>query len=227
MLCFVLTNAPASFSRLLSSLLQELNGDCIVLFLDDILVYSASLEDHKHHLRRLFEILRAHKLYAKRSKCSIGVREVEFLGHLVSSKGVRTVQRLTDAVQEWPVPTNIKDVQSFLGLCNYYRRFVLHYAAIAQPLSDLVRTKYFEWNKPQQEAFERLKEALSSAPILRHATATDTFVATTDASKYAVGATLEQSEHPVSYLSHRLSKAESNWDTGDQELLGFIIALRE
>ena len=115
-LCFGLTNAHASFTRLLSTLLQKINGDCLVLFLDDILVYSKSIEEHKQHLRKLFHILRSNRLYAKLSKCSIGVSEVEFLGHKINASGVHTQKRLVDAVIEWPIPRSIKDVQSFLGI---------------------------------------------------------------------------------------------------------------
>ena len=225
-LCFGLTNAPASFTRLLSTLLRELNGECLVLFLDDVLVYSKSREEHAVHLRRLFDLLRKNQLYAKRSKCVIGASEVEFLGHIVSEHGIAMQDRLKDAIIDWPTPKSVKEVQQFIGLANYYRKFILGYAKILQPISDIVRKHKFEWTEEQESSFVQLKTALTTAPVLAHPASDKEFVISTDASKYAVGATLEQDGRPVAYLSHRLSDAERNWDTGDQELLAFMIALR-
>ena len=227
LLCFGLTNAPAAFSRLMASLIRELNGECVVLCLDDVLVYSKSIREHKTHLRRLFDILRKHKLYAKRRKCSIGVSSVDFLGYKVSKEGAFMQERLIKAIVEWPKPSNIKDVQSLLGLANFYRRFIQGYAGIVRPMLDLVRYKSFQWLEEQEKSFTQLKQSLTSAPVLAHPKSDETLVVSTDASKYAVGATLEQCDHPIAFLSHRLSKTETDWDTGDQELLAFIIALRE
>ena len=138
-------------------------------------------------------------------------------------------RRLTDAIMDWPTPTSTREVQQFVGLTNYYRRFIKDYANIVQPITDLIRTKNlpFTWGPSQQLAMERLKEALTSAPTLAHPSSKKMFTVSTDASMYAVGATLEQDGHPVAYLSNRLSETESRWDTGDQELLAFMIALRE
>ncbi len=169
MLCFGLTNAPAAFSRLISSLFQELNGECVVLFLDDLLVYSKTEEEHKIHLRKVFEILRRHKLYAKRSKCAFGVAEVEFLGHNVSAEGVSMQDRIVNAVLEWPQPRSVKHVQSFVGLANYYRRFIKGFAKIMQPITDIRRCKIFRWTDECEVAFQNIKSALTSAPVLAHA----------------------------------------------------------
>lgn len=226
-LCFGLRNAPAAFTRLLSNLLQELHGECMVLFLDDILIYSKSEKEHKHHLQRLFEILRKNKIYIRPSKCKFGASEVEYLGYTLNSEGISTQGRLVKAVTDWPTPKSVKDVQRFLGLSNFYRRFIKNYAAIVRPISDLIRKKSFSWNEEQTKAFESLKIALTTAPVLRHPKHECQFVLTTDASKHAVGATLEQDGHPVAFLSHRLSDTETRWDTGDQELLAVMIALRE
>lgn len=226
-LCFGLTNAPAAFSRLISTLLKELNGECIVLFLDDVLVYSSSIEEHEQHLRRLFEILKEHGLYARRSKCKIGVPEVDFLGFKITKEGVYMQQRLMSAILDWPDPKSVHHVRQFIGLANFYRRFIKNYAQIIRPISDIIRKNSFIWDTDQENSFSKLKEALTSAPVLCHASAEKTFIVSTDASKYAVGASLEQNGHPIAYLSHRLSDPETRWDTGDQELLAFMIALRE
>ncbi len=136
-------------------------------------------------------------------------------------------QRHMDAITQWPEPKTIKHVQSFLGLANYYRRFIKGYAGIVQQISDIVRKHKFHWGAEQNVAFEELKKSLTSAPVLAHPSEDDTYVVSTDASKFAVGATLEQNGRPIAYMSHRLSDAEYKWDTGDQELLAFKIALRE
>ena len=226
-LCFGLMNAPAAFTRLLSSLLSELHGECLILYLDDILVYSSSVEEHKIHLRKLFDILHKNKLYIKPSKCTIGVDEVDFLGHKVNAEGIYMQSKLMSAILDWPQPQSLKDVQKFLGLANYYRKFIKEFARIVQPISDLLRRKTFIWSSEQEKSFTNIKQALTSATVLAHPRSDAEFVLSTDASQYAVGATLEQNGHPIAYLSHRLSPAEANWDTGDQELLAVMIALRE
>lgn len=134
---------------------------------------------------------------------------------------------LVTAVKQWPTPQGVKDVQKFLGLAGYYRKFIKNYAHIARPISDLIRYHKFKWEKEQKDAFEQLKGALLSAPVLALPKIGKPFVLTTDASRYAVGVTLEQEGHPVAYMSHRLSDAETNWHTGDQELLAFLIALQK
>lgn len=220
-------NAPASFTRLLSTILRALNGECLVLFLDDVLVYSKTLEEHRLHSRQLFDILRANSLFAKRSKCHIGATEVDFLGYTVSKEGISMQLRLKSSILDWPTPSSTKEVQQFIGQANYYRKFILGYAKILRPISDLVRRNQFEWGTAQVEAFDMLKDALTSAPVLAHPSSHKEFVVSTDASQYAVGATLEQEGRPVAFLSHRLSDTEMRWDTGDQELLALMIALRK
>jgi len=225
-LCFGLMNAPASVTRLLSTLLRDLHGDGLVLFLDDVLVYSRTKEEHAAHLRRLFDILRKNKLYAKRSKCHIGMDEVDFLGYSISARGITMQDRLKRAMLEWPTPNSLKEIQQFVGLANYYRKFIRGFAKILRPVTDLLRKHTFSWGDEQQNAFDQLKTTLTTAPVLAHPSSEKEFFVSTDASKFAVGATLEQDGKPVGYLSHRLSDAETNWDTGDQELLAFMISLR-
>ena len=225
-LCFGLTNAPAAFSRLLSSIFRKLIGECIVLYLDDILAFSKSIEDHRRHLRKVFSILRKHKFYLRPSKCKFGLEEVDYLGFKIYSTGIKTQDRLVKAVQEWPTPKNVKEVQRFLGLSNFYRRFMKNYSNAVVPLTNLTRTKKFQWTTEENNSFELVKQRLTEAPVLHHPSSSKTFVLTTDASKHAVGATLEQEGHPIAYLSHRLSDRETRWDTGDQELLAVMIALR-
>ena len=156
-----------------------------------------------------------------------GVNQVDVLGYTVTADGIAMQDRLKNAILDWPTPVSVREVQQFIGLAKYYRKFIKDYAKILRPVSDIVRGKRCEWGDKQQKAFDDLKTALTSAPVLAHPSSEKEFVVSTDASKYAVGATLEQDGRTVAYLSHRLSPAESNWDTGDQELLAFMIALHE
>lgn len=153
-LCFGLTNAPASFTRLLTSLLQELNGVCVVVFLDDILVYSCNMEEHKKHLKALFDILRKENLYAKIAKCEIGRSLVEFVGHVVSADGIDMQMDLKKAFLDWPVPITIRQVQQFVGMANYYRKFIEGYASILRPVSDILRSRKLVWNQEQEKALK-------------------------------------------------------------------------
>lgn len=152
--------------------------------------------------------MKANNLFVKRSKCAIVVDTVEFLGYSVTKHGVYMQRRLMDAIQGWPQPQTVKDVQSFLGLTNFCRRFIHKYADIVRPISDIVREKQFEWTVEQRDALVELMEALTTAPVLAHPKSDIPFELLTDASKYAVGATLQQNGHPVAYLSQRLSEAE-------------------
>lgn len=156
-LCFGLTNAPAAFSRLIVTLLRDLNGRCIVVYLDDILVYSNSIEEHRLHLRKLFDILREHKLYAHQEKCFFGTNEVDLLGFRIATDEIKTQDRLFNAILDCPTPSTLKHVQQFIGLANFYRRFINNYARIDQPITDLLRQKHFLWKQSQMDAFELLK----------------------------------------------------------------------
>lgn len=228
---FGLTNAPATFMRLMNDVLRPLLDKCVVVFLDDILVYSRSAEEHAKHLEEVLRLLRAHKLYAKASKCDFGVPKVEFLGHMVSKEGIHTCVDKVEAIKSWPVPCTVKDVRSFLGLTGYYRRFVRDYARIARPLSQLTKDGVaFSMDGAALEAFEELKRRMAAAPVLRMADPALPFVVTTDASGYAVGAVLEQEEdgvrRPVAYHSRTLSKAQLNWPAYDKEMYAIIEAIR-
>lgn len=193
--CFGLTNAPAAFTRLASDIFKELNGECLAFYLDDVIIHSRTEEEHRKHLRKFLELLRKHKLFAKGSKCEIGQKEVYFLGQYVSAGKIRTDESLVKAVQDWPKPKTVRDIQKFLGLSGYYRKFIKHYADIARPISDLVRKYRFKWCEEQDIAFKNLKEALASAPVLAILKIGSPFTITTDASKFAVGATLKQEGH--------------------------------
>lgn len=140
-LCFGLTNAPAAFSRLLAHIIRELHGECLVLYVDDILIYSKNKEEHMRHLRKLFQILRKNELYVRPRKSNFGATEVDYWGFKINSNGVHTRRKLVEAVENWPTPKSVKGVQKFMGLANFYRRFMKRFAHVARPITDLLRTK--------------------------------------------------------------------------------------
>ena len=228
---FGLTNAPATFMHLMHSIFREQLDDFIVIFLDDILVYSRDLEAHVSHVRKTFEILRQHSLYAKVSKCEFFKTSVHYLGHVVSDHGLSPDPAKVRAVKQWKVPTNVSEVRSFLGLAGYYRRFIRDFAKIAAPLTNLTRKdRPFTWSLREGEAFNELKTVLQNAPVLQLADQSRDYIVTTDASDFAMGAVLSQvwddGEHPVAFESRKMNPAEQNYPTHERELLAVIHALR-
>jgi hypothetical protein len=229
---FGLTNAPATFMHLMQSIFGPHLDDFVIVFLDDILIYSKSLADHKKHVRMVLDLLRKNKLYAKESKCEFFQTSVSFLGHVVSAEGISMEEDKIKAIQEWPTPTNASGIRSFLGLAGYYRRFVRNFSKIASPLSELLhKDKPFEWKEKQQKSFDELKTAVSSGPVLILPDDSLPYVVTTDASGFAIGATLSQDQgnglQPIAFLSHKMLPAEKNYPVHEQELLAIIHALKE
>lgn len=163
---FRLTNAPATFQRLMNQLFQPLLRKCVLVFFDDILVYSPSWKSHLQHVKIVFQILSQNVLFAKLSKCSFGLSEVEYLSHIVSGAGVSMVSTKVQAVLDCLIPTNLKQLNGFLGLTGYYRRFIKSYATIVGPLTNLLKKDAFRWDENTQRAFEQLKTAITSAPVL-------------------------------------------------------------
>ncbi|KAJ9529817.1 hypothetical protein QJQ45_022213 [Haematococcus lacustris] len=232
-LCFGLTNAPATFQRAMNNVFRPLINKSVLVYIDDILVMSNSAEEHVQHLREVLELMRQHKLYAKRSKCEFNKTELTFLGHIVGEHGIAVDPAKVKVVREWHVPRNLKDLQAFLGLANYFRRFIPNFSAIAAPLTDLTSktaAAQFDWQKfgeAQKKAFNGLKDALCSAPVLALPDFTKPFVVCTDASLVGTGAVLLQEGKPIAYTSKKLSPPETRYSTGDQELLAIIRAVRE
>ena len=161
---FGLTNAPATFMHLMNSIFQKHLDKFVVVFLDDILIYSKNMEEHAEHLRLTLDILREHQLYGKLSKCDFAKESIEFLGHVVTPKGIKVDPKKVKAIADWPMPTNLTELRSFLGLCSYYRRFVEGFAKHAAPLTDLLRKdRLFIWNEEATTATEKLKQ-----PVVDH-----------------------------------------------------------
>jgi len=164
---FGLTSAPTAFMRLMNEVLHDYLDKFVIIFIDDILVYSRSQEEHHYHLQKVLERLREQRLFAKFSKCKFWQREIGFLGHRVSEQGVTADPEKIAAIHEWPQPTNATEVRSFLGLAGYYRKFVKGFSSITKPLTRLTsKSVPFAWSTEAEEAFRKLKEALTTTPIL-------------------------------------------------------------
>ncbi len=224
-----LCNAPSTFMRLMNETFRDLLDKSVLVFLDDILVFSKTEAEHAAHVREVLMRLRANKLYAKRSKCEFFRKEVEFLGHRIGAEGLAVSQDKVESVRTWQRPKDVSDVRSFLGLAGFYRRFVKDYSKIALPLTELTKEAVgFRWGDAQQAAFDALKDALSSAPVLVIADPALPFTVNCDACDYAVGATLQQDHgrglQPVAFRSRKLTPAEVNYDTRKKEFLALVDA---
>ncbi|CAM4642153.1 unnamed protein product [Lepidochelys kempii] len=231
---FGLRNAPTTFQRLVDGLLAGL-GEYAVAYLDDVAIFSDSWADHLEHLQKGLERIREAGLTVKAKKCQIGLNRVTYLGHQGGQGTISPLQAKVDAIQKWPVPKSKKQVQSFLGLAGYYRRFVPHYSQIAAPLTDLTKKKQpnaVQWTGKCQKAFNKLKATLMSDPVLRAPDFDKPFLVTTDASERGVGAVLmqkgpDQEFHPVVFLSKKLSERESNWSVTEKECYAIVYALEK
>ena len=228
---FGLTNAPGTFMHLMHQTFREYLDDFVLVFLDDILIFSKTLEEHERHVKAVLDKLRASKLYAKESKCEFFKTEVEFLGHMVGRDGVRMMDDKVKAISEWPTPTKVGDVRAFLGTAGYYRKFIRDFSSIAAPLTELTKDAVkFEWTAKQQSAFDKLKSAMQSGPVLALPDPKLPFVVHVDASGFATGAVLQQDQgkglQPIAYLSKKMLDAETRYPVHEQELLAIIVALK-
>jgi hypothetical protein len=207
-------------------------GRCLWVYLDDLIVFSKTKEQHLRDLEEVLSIIRDNKLYLAEAKCEFARDTLKFLGHVVSPGRISADSDKTEVVREWPIPSTVRELQSFLGLTNYYRRFIRNYAYIASPLTDLTggpegSQRKLQWSPEADKAFRRLKEALSSAPVLGMPLQGRPYHVLCDASDVAVGAILEQDGKPVAFVSKRLSAAETNYSIRDKELLAVTHALRQ
>jgi hypothetical protein len=227
---FGLTNAPATFMHLMHQTFRDQLDNFVIVFLDDILIFSKSLEEHKDHVSKVLEILRREKLYAKVSKCELFKTEVEFLGHYVGRNGLRMMEDKVKAVIDWPIPTKPTEVRSFLGTIGYYRKFIKNFSSIAAPLTDLTKdTVKFIWGTNEDTSFRRLKSCIAEGQVLILPNPNLPFIVNTDASGFAVGAVLQQDQgkglQPISFMSKKMLDAETRYPVHEQELLAIIHAL--
>lgn len=228
---FGLTNAPSAFQRLMNQIFGAATDDFLLVYLDDLLIFSKTWEDHIKHVKQVMDTLEKHKLYAKRKKCTFAVKSVKFLGHIVSEQGIMVDPDKVAAMLSLAAPRNVSDLRSFLGSVNFYRRFIPRCGHRTSPLTDLLRAgASFHWGVPQQRAFEDLKTALATAPVLHPPDMSKQFFLYTDASQVAVGAALMQEDAsgmvPVGYASKTLTETERRWATHERELFGVVFGCK-
>ena len=229
---FGLSNAPAAFQRFVNTTLSDMLDVCVVVYLDDILIYSDTLEEHRKHVREVLRRLRKAGLYARADKCEFERDTVEYLGYILSPDGLKMSEDKVKAILDWPEPRRVKDVQSFLGFCNFYRRFIYNYSDITVPLTRLTRKDLvWKFTDAARDAFRSLKTAFTHAPVLHQWVPNRQITVETDASDYAIAAVLsitgdDEEIHPIAFHSRTLNSAELNYDTHDKELLAIFEAFR-
>ena len=225
---FGLTNAPATFQAIIHEVFGDALGKILLAYLDDLLIFSKTREEHLSHLRVVLSKLREHKLYANIKKCHFMSQSVQFLGHVVSGEGIKPSPAKTEIVLKWAVPKTVHDIQSFMGLMNYFRKFIQGYSVLAKPLTDLLKADVpFNWTQSCQNAFELLKQKLTSAPVLILPDNEKHFELICDACKDGLGAVLLQEGRPVCFDGRKFTDSERILDAGEQELLAVIYALHK
>ncbi|GJU19535.1 putative reverse transcriptase domain-containing protein [Tanacetum coccineum] len=224
---FGLTNAPAVFMDLMNRVCKPYLDKLVIVFIDDILIYSKNKEEHGEHLKTILNLLRSKKLYAKFSKCDFLLDSVQFLGYVIDSSGVHVDLAKIKAIKNWAAPTTPTEVRQFLGLAGYYRRLIKEFSLISKPLTKLPqKNKPYVWGDDEKEAFQTMKLKLCSAPILSLPEGSEDFVVYCDASLKGFGAVLMQREKVIAYASRQLRKNEENYTTHDLELGVVVFALR-
>lgn len=226
-----LTNAPAKFQRTMDALLCGLTYKSCLVYLDDIIVFSNSFEQHLADLQEVFSRLKASNFYLKPSKCHFAVRRTEFLGHIISTDGVQCCSSKIEKLKNARVPTSVTEVKSFLGLASYYRRFIPDFADIAEPLQRLIDGNYLgPWTPAAQQSFDALKHCLTNAPILAYPDFALPFILATDASNVGMGAVLSQmqngDERVIAYASWTFSSAQRNYSVTERECLAVITSMK-
>ncbi|KAJ9560730.1 LOW QUALITY PROTEIN: hypothetical protein OSB04_005890 [Centaurea solstitialis] len=222
---FGLTNAPAAFIDLMNRVCRPMLDRSVIVFIDDILIYSRSKEEHVEHLREVLEVLRKEKLYAKFSKCDFWLQEVQFLGHLVNREGVKVDPAKVEAVMKWETPKTPTEIRSFLGLAGYYRRFIQDFSKIAVPMTKLTRkNERFVWGNEQEAAFDTLRRKLCEAPVLTLPEGVEDLTVYCDASYY--GLRLMKRGKVIAYASRQLKTHEASYPTHDLELAAVVFALK-
>ncbi|GKD53582.1 putative reverse transcriptase domain-containing protein [Tanacetum coccineum] len=224
---FGLTNAPAVFMDLMNRVCKPYLDKFVIVFIDDILIYSKNKKEHEEHLKAILELLKKEELYAKFSKCEFWIPKVQFLGHVIDSQGIHVDPAKIESIKDWASPKTPTEIRQFLGLAGYYRRFIEGFSKIAKPMTKLTQKKVaFEWGDKQEAAFQTLKNKLCSAPILALPQGAENFIVYCDASHKGLGAVLMQNEKVIAYASRQLKIHEKNYTTHDLELGAVVFALK-
>ncbi|GKA75171.1 putative reverse transcriptase domain-containing protein [Tanacetum coccineum] len=224
---FGLTNAPAVFMDLMNRVCRPYLDKFVIVFIDDILIYSKTKEEHDVHLRLILELLKKEELYAKFSKCDFWLSSVQFLGHVIDSKGIHVDPAKIESIKDWESPKTPTEIRQFLGLAGYYRRFIEGFSKISKPMTKLTQKSVkFNWGEKEETAFQTLKQKLCSAPILALPEGSENFIVYCDASHKGLGAVLMQREKVIAYASRQLKIHEKNYTTHDLELGAVVFALK-
>ncbi|GJW43499.1 putative reverse transcriptase domain-containing protein [Tanacetum coccineum] len=224
---FGLTNAPAVFMDLMNRVCKPYLDKFVIVFIDDILIYSKNKQEHEEHLKLILELLKKEELYAKFSKCKFWIPNVQFLGHVIDSQGIHVDPVKIESIKDWASPKSPTEIRQFLGLAGYYQRFIKGFSKIAKPMTKLTQKKVkFEWGDKQETAFQLLKQKLCSAPILALPEGSEDFIVYYDASIKGLGAVLMQREKVIAYASRQLKIHEKNYTTHDLELGAVVFSLK-
>uniref|UniRef100_A0A9J7ZGW9 Gypsy retrotransposon integrase-like protein 1 n=1 Tax=Cyprinus carpio carpio TaxID=630221 RepID=A0A9J7ZGW9_CYPCA len=232
---FGLANAPSIFQSFVNEVFKDLLNQYVIVYIDDILIYSCSMEDHISHVRTVLSRLLQNGLFVKAEKCEFHVTSIKFLGYNISHSGVEMDDNKVKAVTDWPIPSTVKELQRFLGFANFYRRFIRDFSTIAAPVTSLLKgkPKKLVWTEAATSAINKLKSSFTTAPILKHPDPKLPFIVEVDASDCGIGAVLSQHHgtpgklHPCAFFSRKLTPAENNYNIGNKELLSIKAALEE
>lgn len=220
------TGGPSTFQGTMNTVLSPLLRKGGLVFIDDILVYSHTMDKHVALLHQMFSLLSQHQMHIKRSKCSFAQHQLTYLGHIISEKGVATDNKNIAAVQKWQTPSCVKDVRGFLVLAGYYRRFIRNFGVISRPLTNfLKKNTVFVWSTRADAAFQHLKQALITAPVLALPHFDKPFEIETDASDVGVEAVLMQEGHPLAFLSRALGPRNQGLSTYEKEFMAILLAV--
>jgi hypothetical protein len=218
-MAFGLTGAPSSFQDAMNTTLQPRLRIFVLVFFDDMLIYSKTLEDHIQHIRVVFELLQKDRWKVKLSKCKFAQRHISYLGYVISDQGVSTDPMKISAVVQWPTPSSAKELRSFLGLAGYYRKFVKNFGVISKPLTELLKKNVvFAWTSVHDKSFSALKKSLISAPILALPDFSKPFYIETDASGTGIGAVLMQGGHLLAYISKEFGPKSKGVSTYEKNI---------
>lgn len=224
---FGLTNAPATFQSLMNQVLAPFLRKFVLVFFDDILVYSKNRKEHLQHLSLVLQALKENELVIRLKKCAFGLTEVSYLGHIISQDGVSTDPKKVEKIRSWPTPTDVTELRKFLGMTGYYRRFIQGYGIICRPLHDMLKKEGFKWGSDQSAAFEKLKDKMCNSPVLTLPDFSKEFIIEADACGVGIGAVLMQSGRPIAFMSKALGPKAAGQSIYEKEAIAILEAIKK